>query len=94
MFVQSGRELYAEANKIHAEADKKLNAAYTELIKSIRADNDKDQAEFVVKSLRGPNGRGSSIGTPRSPLSARRGISAHLFARCRPGQRRAYRATD
>ncbi len=52
IFAQSGRELYAEANKINAEADKKLNAAYAELIKNIRADNEKDQAEFVVKSLR------------------------------------------
>jgi len=50
--AQSGRELYAEANKINAEADKKLNAAYEHLIKSIRSSNDKDQAEFLIQSLR------------------------------------------
>jgi uncharacterized protein YecT (DUF1311 family) len=50
--AQSGSESYAEANKISAEADKKLNAAYDQLIKSIRADNEKDRAELLVGRLR------------------------------------------
>ena len=50
--AQSGQEIYAEANKINAEADKELNAAYDQLIKSIRADNEKDRAELVVARLK------------------------------------------
>ena len=50
--AQSGQETYAEANKINAEADKQLNAAYDQLIKSIRADNEKDRAEMLVARLR------------------------------------------
>jgi uncharacterized protein YecT (DUF1311 family) len=49
--AQSGSEMYAEANKIRAESDKELNAAYDELIKSIRADNDKERAELLVARL-------------------------------------------
>ena len=49
--AQSGSEIYAEANKISAEADKQLNAAYDQLIKSIRADNEKDRAELLVARL-------------------------------------------
>jgi uncharacterized protein YecT (DUF1311 family) len=49
--AQSGPETYAEANKINAEADKELNAAYDQLIKSIRADNDKERAELLVARL-------------------------------------------
>ena len=51
--AQSGQEMYAEANKINAEADKQLNAAYDQLIKSIRADNEKDRAELLVARLPG-----------------------------------------
>jgi uncharacterized protein YecT (DUF1311 family) len=50
--AQSGSETYAEANKINIEADKQLNAAYDQLIKSIRADTDKDRAEVLVARLR------------------------------------------
>jgi uncharacterized protein YecT (DUF1311 family) len=50
--AQSGTEMYAEANKINAEADKQLNAAYNQLIKSIRADNEKDRADLLVARLR------------------------------------------
>ena len=50
--AQSGPEIYAEANKICAEADKKLNAAYEQLIKSIRAANEKDRAGLLVARLR------------------------------------------
>jgi uncharacterized protein YecT (DUF1311 family) len=50
--AQSGSETYADATKITAEADKKLNAAYDQLIKSIRADNEKDRAELLVARLR------------------------------------------
>ena len=50
--AQSGSEIYAEANKISAEADKQLNAAYDQLIKSIRADNEKDRAELLVGRLK------------------------------------------
>jgi uncharacterized protein YecT (DUF1311 family) len=50
--AQSGPEIYAEANKVSAEADKELNAAYEQLIKSIRADNEKDRAELLVARLR------------------------------------------
>jgi uncharacterized protein YecT (DUF1311 family) len=50
--AQSGSEAYAEANKISAEADKKLNAAYDQLIKSIRADNEKDRVELLVARLK------------------------------------------
>jgi uncharacterized protein YecT (DUF1311 family) len=50
--AQSGREGYAEATEIGAEADKKLNAAYDQLIKSIRADNEKDRAELLVARLK------------------------------------------
>src|SRR5437764_1137025 len=49
--AQSGSEVYAEASNIKAEADKKLNAAYDQLIKSIRADNEKDRAELLVARL-------------------------------------------
>ncbi len=49
--AQSGSETYAEANKINIEADKQLNAAYDQLIKSIRADNEKDRAELLVARL-------------------------------------------
>jgi len=49
--AQSGPETYAEANKISAEADKELNAAYNQLIKSIRADNDKERADLLVARL-------------------------------------------
>ena len=52
LYAQSGSETYAEANNINAEADKQLNAAYDQLIKSIRADNDKDRAEILVARLR------------------------------------------
>lgn len=52
LYAQSGSETYAEANNINAEADKQLNAAYDQLIKSIRADNDKDRAEMLVARLR------------------------------------------
>lgn len=52
LFAQSGPELHAEASQIHAAADKKLNAAYGQLIKRIRADNDKDRADFIVERLR------------------------------------------
>src|SRR6187455_1511689 len=51
LLAQSGSETYAEANKINAEADKELNAAYDQLIKSIRADADKDRAELLVARL-------------------------------------------
>ena len=51
LFAQSGSETYAEANKINAEADKELNAAYDQLIKSIRADKDKERAEVLVARL-------------------------------------------
>ena len=50
--AQSNSETYAEANKINIEADKQLNAAYDQLIKSIRADNEKDRAELLVARLR------------------------------------------
>ena len=50
--AQSGSETYAEATKISAEADKKLNAAYDQLIKSIRAENEKDRAELLVARLK------------------------------------------
>lgn len=50
--AQSGPEIYAEANKINAEADKKLNAAYDQLIKNTKADNDKDRAELLVARLK------------------------------------------
>ena len=50
--AQSGRESYAEATEIGAEADKKLNAAYDQLIKSIRADNEKERAELLVARLK------------------------------------------
>ena len=52
LYAQSGQEIYAEANKINAEAHKQLNAAYDQLIKSIRADNEKDRAEMLVARLR------------------------------------------
>ena len=52
VWAQSSRELYAEANVIEAQDDKKLNAAYEALIKDIRAHHDKDQAEFIVGRLR------------------------------------------
>jgi len=51
LFAQSGSEGYAEAKQINAKADKELNAAYDQLIKSIRADNDKDRAELLVARL-------------------------------------------
>ena len=51
LFAQSGSETYAEAKQINAKADKELNAAYDQLIKSIRADNDKDRAELLVARL-------------------------------------------
>ena len=50
--AQSGSETYAEATKIKAEADKELNAAYDQLIKSIKGDNEKDRAELLVARLR------------------------------------------
>ena len=50
--AQSGPELRAQADKIYAEADKKLNAAYEQLLKSIKADNEKDRAELLVARLR------------------------------------------
>jgi|SRR5919108_1987804 uncharacterized protein YecT (DUF1311 family) len=50
--AQSGAEMYADANKISAEADKQLNAAYNQLIKSIRSDNEKDRAEVLVARLK------------------------------------------
>ena len=50
--AQSGSETYAEANKINIEADKQLNAAYDQLIKGIRADNERDRAELLVARLR------------------------------------------
>ena len=50
--AQSGSEAYAEAHKISAEADKELNAAYDQLIKSIRADNEKDRTELLVARLK------------------------------------------
>jgi uncharacterized protein YecT (DUF1311 family) len=50
--AQSGRESYAEATQIGAEADKKLNAAYDQLIKSIRADNENERAELLVARLK------------------------------------------
>ena len=49
--AQSGPESYAEAKQINAKADKELNAAYDQLIKNIRADNDKDRAELLVARL-------------------------------------------
>jgi uncharacterized protein YecT (DUF1311 family) len=49
--AQSGPEIYAEAHKISAEADKELNGAYDQLIKSIRADNEKERAELLVARL-------------------------------------------
>jgi uncharacterized protein YecT (DUF1311 family) len=49
--AQSGSETYAEANEITAKADKELNAAYDQLKKSIRADNEKDRAELLVARL-------------------------------------------
>ena len=51
LFAQSGSEAYAEAKQINAKADKELNAAYDQLMKSIRADNDKDRAELLVARL-------------------------------------------
>ena len=50
--AQSSREVNAEANAIDTKEDKKLNAAYETLIKDIRAHHDKDQAEFIISSLR------------------------------------------
>lgn len=50
--AQSGPEIHAEADKIKAEADEKLNAAYDQLIKSIRADNEQDRAELLVARLK------------------------------------------
>ena len=50
--AQSSREIYAEANAIEAQDDKKLTAAYEALIKDIRAGHDKDQAELIIGSLR------------------------------------------
>ena len=50
--AQSGSESYTEATKISAEADKKLNAAYDQLIKSIRADNEKERAELLIARLK------------------------------------------
>jgi uncharacterized protein YecT (DUF1311 family) len=50
--AQSGSEIYSEANRINAEADKKLNAAYNQLVKSIRAENEKGRAELLVTRLR------------------------------------------
>ena len=52
VLAQSSREVYAEANAMGAQDDKKLNAAYEALIKEVRAHHDKDQAEFVVGRLR------------------------------------------
>lgn len=49
--AQSGSEAYTEANKISADVDKELNAAYGQLIKSIRADNDKERADLLVARL-------------------------------------------
>ena len=51
VYAQSGQEIYAEANNINAEADKQLNAAYDQLIKGIRADNERDRAELLVARL-------------------------------------------
>ena len=51
LFAQSGSETYAAAKQINAKADKELNAAYDQLIKSIRADNDKDRAGLLVARL-------------------------------------------
>jgi uncharacterized protein YecT (DUF1311 family) len=51
LFAQSRPETYAEAKQINAKADKELNAAYDQLIKSIRADNDKDRADLLVARL-------------------------------------------
>ena len=50
--AQPARELYQEANKVTAEADKKLNLAYEQLIKSIRADNSEDRAALIIERLR------------------------------------------
>ncbi len=52
VLAQSSREIYAEANAVAAQDDKKLNAAYETLIKDIRAHNDKDRAELVIGNLR------------------------------------------
>lgn len=51
LFAESGSETYAEANKINAEADKELNAAYDQLIRSIRAENDKERADLLLARL-------------------------------------------
>lgn len=50
--AQSSREINAEADAINARDDKQLNTAYETLIKDIRAHHDKDQAEFIIGSLR------------------------------------------
>jgi len=50
--AQSGSELRAEADKIYAQADKKLNAAFQKLLKSIKDENEKDRAELLVARLR------------------------------------------
>ncbi len=49
--AQSGSD-YGEANKVSAEADKNLNAAYAQLLKSIKADNDKERAQLLETRLR------------------------------------------
>ncbi len=52
VLAQSAREIYAEANAMAAQDDKKLNAAYEALIKDIRAHHDKDRVELIVGNLR------------------------------------------
>ena len=52
VLAQSSREVYAEANAVADQDDKKLNAAYEALIKDIRSHNDKDRAELVIGNLR------------------------------------------
>ena len=52
VLAQSGKEVYAESNALGSADDKRLNAVYEKLIKDIRANNDKDQAEFLIQRLR------------------------------------------
>lgn len=50
--AQSGSEVSSDANKVYAEADRKLNAAYAQLLKSIKAGNEEERAELLEARLR------------------------------------------
>ncbi len=49
--AQSREDMYNNAKKAEAAADKKLNAAYNSLIQSIRKEQDQQIADFLVKRL-------------------------------------------